>query len=446
MALAAFTGCASHHKEMIDVRTSLVAGDVPAAMTAFEKKKQKKSDLQYLLDRGYMMHVAGRWQESNEAFELAENRAEDLYTKSISSAAASLVTSDLALPYRSTPHELQFIQYYRALNYLALGTPDDALVEARKANEYLSRYAAETQGQEKFRQDAFLQYFTGLLYESRGEANDAIVSMRDAWNRYGEYQEAYGEGAPPWLAPDYFAVAEYMGSQTDLDDLVRLDSTIADRAAEGGADNTVVYFECGFVPYRESVNITLPIFSGSSPDRATTAAKYVSSYSHDIYAYEQSKVKLDHVLSFAFPKLVDIPATISHCELVLPTGETLRAEPAINLAAVAANDFRRRIPGILLKTVARALAKEATRKAAKKEDETLGWIVNMVNVATEQADTRGWLLLPGRIYMLKTELPAGTHELTARFYGPSGELVEEATQTVNISSGSTSFAAFRTFK
>jgi len=446
LLFAALSGCASHNQELVDVRTSLAAGDVPAAVAAFEKRKEKESDLLYWLDRGYMMHLAGRWNESNEAFEKAEKRAEDLYTKSLSRAAASLVTSDLSLPYRGAAHELQFIQYYRALNYLALGTPDDALVEARKANEYLSRYAEETQGQEHFRQDAFLQYFTGILYESRGEANDAAISLRDAWARYGEYEAAFGEGAPPWLMSDYYAAAEHVGRQTDLEELRALDSTVAARAGEGNTHNTVVYFECGFVPYRESVRITLPIFDGNTLDQMATAEKYVNAYGDDIYAYEKSNVKLDHVLSFAFPRLVEIPAQVVTCELALPSGEVFQAEPAIHLAAVAAADFRRRMPEILLKTVARALAKEALRKAAKKEDETFGWIVNTINVATEQADTRSWILLPGRIYMLKTELPPGAHELTARFYGGEGELLGEARKTVQVTTGSTSVTTFRCFK
>lgn len=446
LVLAILSGCASHNQELVDVRASLLAGDVPNAVAAFEKRKPKKSDLLYLLDRGYLMHLAGRWQESNEAFEQAENRAEDLYTKSISRAAASLVTNDLALPYRGAPHELQFIQYYRALNYLALGTPDEALVEARKASEYLARYAEDSEGQEEFRQDAFLQYFTGLLYESRGEANDAVISLRDSWQRYGEYQAAYGEGAPPWLAPDYYAAAEYVGLPTDLAELEALDSTVVERSAAGTAENTVIYFESGFVPYRESVHITLPIFDNDSPDHFVAAERYVSSYHDNLYSYEKSKVKLDHVLSFAFPQLVEVPAQVSSCELVLPSGDVLRAEPALNLAAIATADFHRRVPGILLKTVARALAKEAMRKQAKKEDETFGWIINTINVATEQADTRGWLLLPGRIYMLKAELPAGPQVLTARFYGQGGELLEEMQSTVQVSPGETSFAAFRCFR
>ena len=434
-------GCASHNVELLTVRESLAQGDVNAAVAEFEKRHEKQSDLLYLLDRGYLMHLAGRWEESNAAFERAEARARDLYTKSLSRGAASLVSNDLALPYRSTPHELQFVQYYRALNYLALGAPDEALVEARKANAGLASYAEATQGQELFRQDAFLQYFTGLLYESEGEANDAVVSLRDARQRYREYQGAFGGVSPSWLLPDYYAAAEQIGLTEELDSLRALDTTIVQRAQAGNGDNTVVFFESGFVPYRESVNIALPVLSSE-----VGADRYVTEYGDHLYEYEAGRMKLDHVLAFAFPALVPVPRQVQRCELVLPSGEVIEAEPALDLAAIATADFQRRLPGILLKTVARVLVKEAARKEAKEQDETLGWIVNVINVATEHADTRGWILLPGQFFMLKTRLEPGTQLLTARFLSADGTVLDEWQRSVEVAPGQTSFAAFRSFK
>jgi len=272
------------------VRASLEAGDVAGAVATFEKRDQKDKDLLYLLERGYMMHLAGRWQESNEAFEKAEQRADELFTKSVSRAVASMVSNDLALPYRSVPHELQFVKYYRAINYLELGLPDEALVEARKANAYLAAYAEKTQGQELFRQDAFLQYFTGLLYESEGEANDAVVSLRDALLRYGDQASAFAPNPPSWLRPDFYAAAEHVGLEAELDSLKVIDSGIVRRAQEGNANNLVVFFESGFVPYRESVQITLPIFGSQDATQAILAERYVEEYGDHLYDYQKGNV------------------------------------------------------------------------------------------------------------------------------------------------------------
>ena len=136
LALAA-GGCASHSQSLSEVRGALVADNPAQALTKFQEKKEKPDDLLYLLERGYLEMAAGHYAASNQAFESAEIREEDLYTKSISGELAALVTSDNVLPYRSYPYELAMIQYYRAFNYLALGQHDDALVEARKANQML---------------------------------------------------------------------------------------------------------------------------------------------------------------------------------------------------------------------------------------------------------------------------------------------------------------------
>jgi len=436
--------------DLATIRQSLVAGDVPKAVEQFEARKEKKTDLLYLLEKGYMLHLAGRWAESNTAFEAAEQRADELFTKSISRQAAAFLTSDLALPYRGMPYELQLVQYYRALNYLELGQVDDALVEARKANFLLTKYAEEKSDHTGPRQDAFMQYFTGLLYEATKEVNDAIVSFRDAARLYRIYGDTYGIHAPSWLDEDYFAAAEYLGLHNEADSLAAADPDLPQRAAAHDANNLVIFVELGFVPYREPVDITLPIFEFKDDDKdkddTKKARHYVHEYGHDVYAYRADRVKLDHVLRFSFPQLVEYPTDAVACEIVLPQTTAVDAQPALNLDAVARSEFNDRIPGILLKTVARALAKEQARKTAKKQDEALGWLVNAFNVATEQSDTRGWIFLPGRILMLKAALPTGESNLTVRILDTESRVVEEWEITVRIAAGETRFIALRSFR
>jgi hypothetical protein len=450
LCLLLAAGCASHSRDMSSVRQSLADGNVPKAVEQFKEFKEKKTDLLYLLEKGYMLHLGEEWAESNKCFEAAELRADELYTHSISREVAAFLTSDLTLPYRGMPYELQLVQYYRALNYLELGKPDDALVEARKANFKLTQYAEKNQDDKALRQDAFLQYFTGLLYESRQEVNDAVVSFRDAAKLYRAHEDDYGIDKPAWLDEDYFAAAKYLDLHDEADSLLREDSSIAPRARAHDDNNLVVFFESGFVPFREAVDITLPILgeddSKDSKDEKRRAGRYVDKYGNDVYAYRADRVKLDHVLRFAFPALVDVPSPVARCELELPDGQIIEAEPVLDLARVAQVEFNDRLPGMLLKTVARAIAKEAARKTAKKEDEALGWLVNAVNVATEQADTRGWIFLPGRIDMLKAELPEGTSAVTARVLDSDGDVIDEWDLRITAPASGAQFISLRSFK
>jgi hypothetical protein len=446
------SGCAAPLRDLAPVRGALAGGDIETAVAEFEKRGGKEDDLLFLLEKGYMMHLAGRWDASNEAFEAAERRAEDLYTKSISQEAAALLTSDLVTPYRSAPFELQMVPYYRALNYLARGERDEALVEARKANQLLAVHAdKEGEGDSGGpRRAAFLQYFTGLLYEAQGDANDAVVAMREAARLYEEDAAAGCGRAPSWLAEDFYAVAGHVGLASEVDALVAREPDLPERARAGDANNLVVFVESGFVPHREEVDIVLPIFEDAKEGEKGTflgqPAWYVDEYGDDVYAYRADRVKLDHVLRFAFPELVETPSAVRSAEVVLDDGSVLPAEPALDLGAAARADFERRLPGILLKTVARAIAKEAARREGKEEDIVVGWIINAVNVATERADTRGWGFLPERIAMLKARVPAGRQSVRVDFRDGAGELVETVTLDVAVAEEGTTFVSARSFR
>jgi hypothetical protein len=434
---------------MVRVRESLIAGNTTQALEEFNKRKKKDSDLLYLLERGYLLHLNGQWEESNQVFERAEEVADDLYTRSISRHAAALVTSDNVLPYRGSFYELQLVQYYRALNYLALGQPDGALVEARKANYNLEQYAGAEEGSATVRQNAFMHYMTGLLYESQGEVNDAVVSFRDAYGLYSEPASVNPRAAPEWLDEDYYAAAKHLGLAEETAALIERSPTVEERSAGGDENNLVVFFESGFVPHREAVDIFLPIYESDDddPDHRDRADWYVDEYGSDIYSYSHRNVKLDRVLRFSIPRLVSSPAEVVGFELILPDGRLIAAEPALDLEQVARAEFNDRLPGILLRTIARAIAKELARKGAKGEGGTLaGALVNILNVATEQADTRSWIFLPARVDLVKAAVPPGTQTLTARALDGGGGVVDEWTVEVEARRGETQLISLRSFR
>lgn len=439
-------GCGSHAASMVSVRESLMAGDTAQALDEFNHRKKKDSDLLYLLEHAYLLHLNGQWEESNRLFESAEQLSDELYTRSISRHAAALITSDNVLPYRGFFYELQLVQYYRALNYLAIDQPEDALVEARKANFSLEQYAGKEEGQATVRQNAFMHYMTGLIYESQGEVNDAIISFRDAYRLYNEQDSV---SVPEWLDEDYYAAAEYLGLAEETTALIERRPTVGERSAAGDENNLVVLFELGFVPHLEAVDIILPIFESTNDegDPWDRAGWYVDEYGTDIYSYAHGGRKLDRVLRFSIPRLVSLPPVVASCELLLPDGESVAAQPVIDLEAVARTEFENRLPGVLLRTIARAIAKEAARKGAKHEGGVVaGKLVNILNVATEQADTRSWILLPARVDLVKAAVPPGPQTLLARTMDAGGDVVDEWTVEIEARRGETQFISLRSFQ
>lgn len=448
VSLIALAGCASHSTSLIEVRNSLLQGDVADALDRFESQEANSKDLLYLLEKGYLLHLSGEYAASNETFAAAEQLADDLYTRSITRTIAAFATSDNTFAYRGLPYELQLVQYYRALNYLELGDPNGALVEARKANEFVERYRDEAdESPDGFHQNAFLDCFTGLLYESEGETNDALVSFRNAWNGFADDEGRFGVDAPLELARAYRRSALKIGNQDEARRIADVETAaISSASQEPGPDDVrvLVFFESGFVPHRESVDINLPIFDDDA-DAWTRAGLYADRYGPHIYGYADAS-DLDHVLRFSFPRLEQLPSAIVRAELLLPDGRQIDASPALDLATVAETEFYEALPGTLLRTVARAFTKEFARKKAKEENEVLGWIVNAINVATENADTRSWIFLPGRIDMAEAVVPFGTEQIRARFLDRHGNTVEEWTLDLDDSSLETRFVALRSFR
>jgi hypothetical protein len=167
-------------------------------------------ELLRLMHRGLLLHYAGRHEESNEVLQRAEAIIDDRYTKSVSLALLSIVTSDRALAWLPTPTERLLVNYYGALNYLALGDPEDAAVEVRRLSRLL-----ELEEDEEFEPDEaamreVLRYFAGSVFESTGNRNDAAVSYRHVWEPGDDladdelrprFIDLYGEDLPDWEPP-----------------------------------------------------------------------------------------------------------------------------------------------------------------------------------------------------------------------------------------------------
>jgi len=438
------SGCATHMQSMGSVRYPLYAGDVPRAVQNFEAKKAKDGDLLWLLEKAHLLHLDGRFKESNVLFERAERKADELYTKSLSKAALSLVTSDKVLPYSSPLFEMSLIPYYRALNYRNLGLPDEALVEARKSDFSISRYTEKSDGRNG-PPAAFLTYLTGLLYASAGEWDNALISFRNSHRRYSRMKE----GPPATLAADYYLAARRAGATGEVKDLAAKDSALPARADAEAKRNVILFVETGFVPYKSEVTLTLPLLEvkhGESSD--SLARRYVDTFGGTLFSYRHTEVTLKQVLQFAFPVMEDFPLRSGSCEAGPADGTLRSGETLLDLAPVAHDEFGRGIPGMLLKTVARALSKELARHQARKQGgDLVGWAVNLLNITTEQADTRSWFLLPRRIGLVKLTVPVGVPQtLVVRSLSERGFVVEEKVLPVTVKAGETKWLSVRFYQ
>ncbi|MFO7653708.1 MAG: hypothetical protein R6X25_07765 [Candidatus Krumholzibacteriia bacterium] len=462
-ALLMGSGCATYTARMADLRPELAAGDFEGALATLEDRQGGKEMLLYWLERGLVLHYADRWQESNEAFAAAERTGEELYSRSLSEAALSLVTSDESISYRARPFEMAMIPYYRAMNYVYLGERESALVEARKASLLMARYVdASVQGLdgeavdalERTRNDPFLLYLSGMLYDWDGELNDAFIAYRNAAAAYAAGAELLSVEIPPTLATDLDRTAARLGFAADLEQIRAAHPEVFAAAARdpaaaawpAGHGQVVLLLETSYVPQKTQTRVDVPIFKGEAYGDTDRRAAEMAAGLHDMRGYVKGR-DVAYWLAITLPELPQQAGDIHGARVsATAAGAHVRTCRAANLEAMTRITFAAEYGKVLVKTIARGLTKYlATRQVARSES-WLGTVVNIVGAATERADTRAWLTLPRTIDIARLTLPAGSYDLEVELVDAAGRsLGRHTVPDVRVRAGDWTFLNHRVF-
>lgn len=418
-------GCATYSRKLADLRPQLSRGAHAQALETIERKAGGKDALLADLERGLILRAAGRYAESNEAFAAAERTAEDLVARSLSEGALSLLTNDLAISYRARPYELVMVPYYRALNYLALGQRESAMVEARKTSLLLSRHVDATvmgiargpvPDLERTRNDPFMLYFAGMLYDADGELNDAFIAYRNAAVAYEDLHELLDLQIPRWLAADLERTGRWLGFADELAQLREACPAVfaagaGPKPAASAADGEVVLLiELGFVPIKQEARLSLPILESDAYQDNAAWAWDLSARAAGAYVRSDA-VAVKYWLTIAVPQLQDTPAVVQRVRIVPPGGGTAVSQRAHHPAAVARVTFAAEQPTILFKTALRGLTKYLASRKADDQGKVYGLLSNILGAVTETADTRNWLTLPEQVHLVRLRLPGGRHDL-----------------------------------
>jgi hypothetical protein len=430
LVLLLFLGCASHYGRFSGIERDLARDDYASAEAQLEKmgfKAQSKDYLLYLLNKGLILHYAGRWQDSNHYFEQAEQKMDEIYRNLLGHAAA-LAINDYLLPYQGEDYEKVIVNYYRALNYVYLGQLDEALVECRKVDHKLTVLNDSYDPKNIYREDAFLHYLSALIYEGRGELNDAFIDYRKAHEIYrADFLPNYGLAPPSALAADLLRTSSVLGFEAEFDEY-RSSFPSADWVWEEERRKTgevVVIVESGEI--------------GEKRERQMGA-------DFPGYSVRVAVPWLPRERTRAWPASLAVGDTVV---------EFAKVE---DLSAVAVKNLQDKSGRIWARAVARAAAKYAIAKAGeeiaekaekKKGEDSLSpkvvrGILNFLGVVTERADTRGWNLLPGEILMARVSLPPGVYDLQVGFNARRGKEIPPRTfRQVRVEAGRKVFLSAR---
>ena len=429
----------------------LRAHDYEKAMHSIEHNKlikKNRNALLYNLEMGRLYRLKNDPVNSNIFFNNADNMIE-ANRKSFKDLTLGNMLNPMYETYRGEDFEQFMMHYYKALNYAALGQKDEAVVEARRITLSTDAQGDKFKNAEKrYSKDAFALNLQGMIYEMSGDMNNAFISYRNAAETYGKGGEYYGVQMPQQLRTDLVRSAGLMGFSGEQEQYEKMYNVSYTGTAPANGE-LVLFIEEGHAPVKEEKDFFLTSGSNGISSFNYIDANGLNSnfdFNYSSYGIEQEKLSSIRALRVAMPQYrIQYPQrqniTVSN------NAETYTPQLAEDLNSVAVNVLKERFLTEMANALARQLTKKLVEKGtqaaaesiakskdnktdstadqakkdadkkkreekAKNAGEVAGFIANIVNTATEKADTRNWQSLPAFVSYVRIPLNPGENIIT----------------------------------
>ena len=404
---AALTGCASmqsHDKLASDVQSAGRTGGIPAALAQLEasaKSEDDKTALLYNLERGELLRMDRRYEDSTSAFLLAdikvkewEETAKTNPSKLMGTVGAALISERLK-NYEGQDYEKVWLTTRLAMNRVALGDFENARVDIKRTHEreaiiaeFRSKetLAAEEEAKSKGAA-AGGKELNGYPVETLNDPEVLALKngYQNALSHYlaGFMYEVLGESG--LAAPGYRKAIEPKPEAGVLEEGLRgLDNRTSFTGKRRQRMTDVLFVvEAGDAPARKPKAFTIPVPTG----RGMVTA------------------------SISYPVIE--PSTDPLLTTLSAAGTDLKLEKVVDVNVMARRALKDEMPGMVLRGVTRAIAKGVMQNELQKRGGLVGGLIGAVaSAATEVADDRMWRMLPGRVYIARGYLPPGEHVVT----------------------------------
>ena len=404
---AALTGCASmqsHDKLASDVQSAGRTGGIPAALAQLEasaKCEDDKAALLSNLERGELLRMDRRYQDSTEAFLKAdakvkewEETAKTNPSKLMGTVGAALISERLK-NYEGQDYEKVWLTTRLAMNRVALGDFENARVDIKRTHEreaiiaeFRSKetLAAEEEAKSKGAA-AGGKELNGYPVETLNDPEVLALKngYQNALSHYlaGFMYEVLGESG--LAAPGYRKAIELKPETGVLEEGLRgLDNRTSFTWKRRQRMTDVLFVvEAGDAPARKPKAFTIPVPTG----RGMVTA------------------------SISYPVIE--PSTDPLLTTLSAAGTDLKLEKVVDVNVMARRALKDEMPGMVLRGVTRAIAKGVMQNELQKRGGLVGGLIGAVaSAATEVADDRMWRMLPGRVYIARGYLPPGEHVVT----------------------------------
>jgi hypothetical protein len=407
------SSCATYYQQEHDFNSEFEKGDLQQALTTLQNKENLahgKSQFIYFVNNGLLLSVLGKYEESNEYFEKAFLFGED-YHRNYVNEVGSYFYNPTLVTYRGEDHEHLMVLYFKAINFLKMNKPEDALVECRRLNIRLNQLSDKYSGDKKYKRDAFIHTLMGIIYQSTRDYNNAFIAYRNAVEIYeNDYADMFHLQVPEQLKKDLLNTAWWTGFADEFEEY-KAKFRMPDYKPVQPTAELVFFWHDGLCPVKSEwdVNFLIDHRDGNMVVFSNQALGITFPFRVE-EKQDRSNLQRLEVFRVAFPKYVERPlyyqsATLQTDSIAYPL------QLSEDVSKIAFYSLRERMMTEFGKGLLRAALKKATEYGIKKEDQTLGAIIGVVNAMTEKADTRNWQTLPHSIFYARVPLKEGTNNV-----------------------------------
>ena len=438
------TGCSGTFSHYEKVERSLQNGEPAKAVELIEAAEDDygaDNHLLYLMDQGMVLHLAGRYQESNTILEEADKLIEEQYTIRFRNQFSALLLNETQLPYKGEPFEQVLINVIKALNYALLQNWTESLVEARKIDHRLNVFSDRAQGDE-YQEDPFARYLTGILYEIAEDWNNAYVAYRKAEAVYEDTQAWSGVSIPDTLKTDLIRATAALHLEEDGEHF-RMKYPEVDSVSPMGDDanmaQLIVVTYNGRGPKKEDRYIDVPVSLDAL--KLVFLAKGVGGSSTRATRGRDTLLYGIHgrVARIAVPQLIPQRSQVAYSLIELASETrtlTTHSQRIYDIGAVAEKNLDDVYHQLVVRAVARAAMKMAAAEGigagarSKFKGDSRNILVPLVTIlvrlfaiGTEEADIRSWRTLPGEIQLARLWIPSGSYNFTINAVDHQGRTI-----------------------
>jgi hypothetical protein len=439
------TSCATYYQKNFDFNYEFERGDLQRALATLEKNNKQehgRSRFIYMVNNGLLLSILGRYEESNTYFEKAFLFGEDYHINYLNEAA-SYFTNPSVTTYHGEDHEHLMLLYYKALNYLKMNRYEEALVECRRLNIRLNQLSDKYTSEERYQRDAFINTLMGIIYQADKDYNNAFIAYRNALEVYeNDYAKMFGMKVPEQLKYDLINTATWTGFTQEADEYKERFCIPEYKPAKPEAD-LVFFWHNGLSPVKSEWSINFAIDKGSNNGVVFSNPELGLVFPFEL-GEDEDKKRSDltdlRVFRVAFPRYIERPVYYNRGDLALGD-KKYPLELAEDVNKVAFYSLKKRMVQEFSKGLLRAALKKVTEQSLRKENESLGAVMGLVNAMTEKADTRNWQTLPHSIYYTRIPLTEGANEVKLTLTTADGQTTPHDF-TYQVKKGQTLFHTF----